>query len=478
MKATLVAINNASQVETQTYGPIGLSDTARTYKWRMKIRSNYNKRTFYNDGNIDIADVIKLGFRIDDGYDSDEGNLVVIKGPGWVEKTGTVTRSYIYGLSPTEWTEVEFTATFRTNGGSIQLLIALSPIGQAVFVPGYFFEINDVRVTDDTGKVLLNYSGPPNFPLGSRMENVAWNGNFSDPIAWVCTRAGSPGLWSAIRLFDAFNAFKDPYLYGAKVIFPWGAMYGGDGDGSITVGNGQLVSVKGTSSYTEAQSVDEACLCAVAYELITESWNIPVGSFVFRYNYDGNTDLRHGPGVGTADRTLPGTFAVAVTRSVSFLCDVANATARMLMMRPKYPFLTKAPASFTAVPLTPAQTRFVPGPTGNWYQIVGVSIPTYAAGVLTFLGNNYGMIQTLLYPLVKGRTYRIRYNISATNAGASANLYLRNTSAQAENAFTFDMALGLHEGTFIPSLDGDIQVEFLSNGSASFGINYIRLYAE
>lgn len=476
VKSTLVAINTADQVELDSRG-LGTSIVARTYKWRMKIRTNFNEESYLDNGNIDVQNAIKLGFQLDNGYSSDTGELKIIHGPGDVIATGNVARSYLIHLSKDEWTEVEYTTHF-TAIGTVNLLIGMAPQGQPYWKEGeHFFEINDVVVIDDLGREHLNFSGAPNYPLGARVENAAWTGLFADPVAWVCSLAGSPGLWDAIFMYDALNSSKDPYGYD-YVGGAWKVYEAAAGPGVADVAPNDIYAISNAQGYIGIGEVLVPCI--VPYELVTVDYHaVASGSGPWCVRMGGVTanDISFGA-VGTYDGPTDKTIgATPSDQSVVLYAQNPNGVIHTskLLVHPKYPFLTKAPSSFTATVVDKVYSSLIPPDV--WCGD-GSYKPTYSAGTQV-MGQYQGMFQQIYPAPVAGKTYRLRVNVTAIAGTPNFQLYVADFSGANVGTFAIGAGTGMKEITFVCPAKG-VKFNITNQGAAgsSVTVDYARFYAE
>jgi len=296
------------------------------------------------------------------------------------------------------------------------------------------------------------------FRVGDRLENISWDGKFSTPIAWVCATGGNPGIWKPVYLFDALNSTKDPYFYG-YASNPW------------LVGGSPILS--GLLTAPTGSSITQSAPCLVTNELVTyEETIVSSPGGVSSSPRISNSGLGNSstPGSRSIDHLVSG---VANPLQVFFTGGSGNIVLSKCLVRPKYPFLTKAPASFTALP--PVASTYNSGLFNVWNILsVGLGI-TYAAGELTM--GAFTDLFILCVPLVKGKTYRLRINI--TVAAPSDTITIRVGSGGNFQQIAAAGDIGIKEATFV-ALGGESSISVVngSNAGTPPKINYARFYAE
>lgn len=312
--------------------------------------------------------------------------------------------------------------------------------------------------------------------VGDRLENTAWTGLFSSTIAWVCTSAGTPGTWKAVTLFDSWAASKDPYFQ-SFIGVNWWTNQSTSPATSVIDANGLTILVGSGAQPTGASILAE---CAVRYELVTVEYLITakVGNNI-SYLQNGsdavNRVVLNNPTVpvsGTQDFTL----AVTTPEDKRFwiysnLNNSSGMTFRKALSRPKYPFLTKAPASFAALPsVRPANLS-----PHTWYlQTAG---PTYAAGEITVASSGQ-IVQQSPNLYYAGKVIRFRCNIVTLTAGALPYCYTLGMDGTT-NQFAVPVATGIQEITItLTRTVREVRFGNHSSATASFSFNYVRFYAE
>ena len=308
--------------------------------------------------------------------------------------------------------------------------------------------------------------------IGDRLENTAWDGKFSTPIAWVCVGPGNPGTWKAVNLFDAKNSSFDPYLYSYIGPGKWST------EGSITpiISNGSLA----FGPFTSGQYLQEVgpCPCAVAYELLNLSLVATVsgagGSIVLRAAQDATNALALATPGGTASLDITVASSAPTPGIIVLLANAVGCSGVITkaLIRPKYPFLTGAPSSFAALPSTLAN-QWILGNNDVWYVVAGAV--TYAAGALSFIVNTSGLIQNVTKYLVK--TIRIRINITAINAGSIPYVTVSTQSGGEIARYMFTAALGIQERVLLTPSNG-MNIAIADQTTNGFSIDYVRLYSE
>lgn len=304
--------------------------------------------------------------------------------------------------------------------------------------------------------------------VGDRLESTVWNGTFSNPIAWVCTAAGTPGTWAEVDMFDAWAASKDPYFY-SYIGGVWSQFV--EGNATIAINNAILTLAGGSTGRAVAHTFNIEC--SVPNELVTvEAFCVTRtgGTTEFAGSGDyANKVAQSGTGAFSADATL--TNATAAKKLEAFQAANFSSTYSKILIRPKYPFLTKAPSSFAALPaVIPAS----PLPDTFYLTAAG---PTYAAGVIT-LGNNRGVTEKTNYIIPAGKTLRCRCNITTLLAGAVPAVYVGNIDGTS-NIYFFPLVSGIGEITF--TIFKDVKsVSFMNHSTASdtFSFDYVRFYSE
>ena len=125
------------------------------------------------------------------------GAIKIISGKAYVlGSTVNPCEFLVGGLSDIEDSVVELSADVVSNGfafesSSIPDYSGTAKVGNAAIIGSFV-------ATDPTGKVLFEANGAPRFQTGDRLENTAWDGSQTTPIAWVCVATGNPGVWHAV----------------------------------------------------------------------------------------------------------------------------------------------------------------------------------------------------------------------------------------------------------------------------------------
>jgi hypothetical protein len=398
------------------------------------------------------------------------------------DNVGLLARAQTVDLSTTEWTRCQITADIPTVGCRVE--VGLS--GRAIL--GWGAQLTDgveEGVYTKTTTAMAPVGTPPegatevvisaNGILGDRLENVAWDGKFTTPIAWVCTQTGFPGTWSSVYLFDLMNSNPDPYFYGKFDAAEWKTEIG-SGTGTITL-SPELGAVITCGTSASAILVRSGIKCIVPYELVTIEYNCT--------KVAGSTTIR--PGSSPHTPTL-GARAVDLTMLSTSTADLrvggltasSELTLKELVVKPKYPFFGKTPPSFSAA-LTPAPGTYDLA-TGQWWN-VGTTV-SYAAGNLTFVAANARMIQQFDSFFIPGKTYRIRVNIVTNPAGAVFKLALTNINESAwiqEAIICNDGTTGVKEITFtVNTVNAAPLIKMLLINTTVQGVvvNYVRIYQE
>ena len=310
-----------------------------------------------------------------------------------------------------------------------------------------------------------------NWRVGDRLESTVWDGKFSSTIAWVCTAAGTPGTWAAVTMYDAWASNKDPYIY-SYIGGAWSQFV--EGNATIAINNAILTLAGGSTGRAVAHTFNIEC--SVFNELVTfEAFCLTRtgGATDFAASGDyANKVVQSGTGSFSADATL--TAATAAKKLEVFQAVNLTSTYSKILIRPKYPFLTKAPASFAALP--PSYPIILPE---TWYADANV---TYAASALIFgFGTTTaGIYQRVPYWIPPGRVLRARVNITALDAGAAPSVCYYGSGGSWQFA-TLPASTGMKEITFnVASPYGLITFGIHQpNGSTgTFSIDYVRFYIE
>lgn len=312
--------------------------------------------------------------------------------------------------------------------------------------------------------------------VGDRLENAAWDGLFTTPIAWICVGPGEPGTWKAVYLFDALPATEDPYFY---------SFIGASGVWQIEQGSGFVMSPMSlvfNSGAAQAYLIQSNLSCCVPYELLTysiEALAVAGGQIQWRPG-DQNAINVGTPGIYVGDVTLAATVALPNQAKLGAASAGVTATLKSALVRPKYPFLTTAPSSFTGVPPNQVPANPVAAVPDTWY--CGGTPPTYAAGVLSLIPYQPLFIRPS-QGIVVGKTYRVRVNI--TTAGTVTTTlgltFLKADGTQTSSPVTIDATTtGIKMITMVAPVDA-IAIAIYSDtfgGGASFSIDYARFYSE
>jgi hypothetical protein len=315
---------------------------------------------------------------------------------------------------------------------------------------------------------------------GDRVENTSWDGKFSTAIAWVCTVGGTPGTWSPVYTYDWYNSAPDPYFVSYVGSGKW-LIDISAGTGTASVSNGSVVLASGTSSYSGAYN--NQVKCVVAYELVTVEYVCTAASLLnaIRLGADIITDTVASVGTGSFDKTLSSLLATpnqlaAYTKAVG-----ETLTLTKLAVRPKYPFLSKAPSSFAALPVM-FEYNSQSGVIDVWYSSSSAPV-TYLAGVLTFPASNALIWQRLDKPLIPGKTYRIRINMTLNPTGSVFTVITSDELWSIWNItnISVDGTTGMKELTFTIPSDGKVHNKIMiqaRGATAGQKIDYVRLYLE
>ena len=385
-------------------------------------------------------------------------------------------------MSSTFWNRFSVVGTTINQGSSVEIELTDST-GMFIWgmqqvdgpLPGVYTKTTTATLPPGTppfaGATELNLAQTV---VGDRLENTAWDGKFATPIAWVCTVGGNPGTWKAVNLFDATNSNIDPYFYSYL-----GFCYASSSTatGSIDISSGIcLITQTGAGG---VNCVQDNVKCIVPYELVTVEWNFRSFTGAVTGVEVGVGDVSLGSkiaGAGSQDATLPST---QVNSRIGIgLTQIGSAISSKFLVRPKYPFLAKAPSSFTALPTARAyNANTIPLP-GIWYYDPSFPV-TYAAGVYTFPATSF------IYQAVNvksGQVIRVRDNVTV-NAGALGNsIAALRTIAWTQIGINYDIpdVVGINEATMAMPINAEsvafVVVQNIGTGPVS--INYLRFYAE
>lgn len=403
---------------------------------------------------------------------------VVTSGPGKV--LGTVPgidSQYIIGnLSQTEETVVEYYFTMSAGSTGRAVFYPSSNPGLSSIANQSLF-VSSIEVVDVTENVQLQkLTGVGAYATGDRLENIAWDGKFSTPVAWVCIAPGNPGTWKAVYAYDAINSTKDPF-FTSYVGGVWATKDIAAGTGTVEFTSGGLVVDRNTSGYAGVLSVNGACECAVPYELITEEWDVPSGVALTRKGSVDNDRSRSG--VGTQDMTLHANTGILKNYGV-YGTNVTGNVIKKLLVRPKYPFLTKAPSRFTALPTQLGLGA--PGALPDTWYVDPIYPVTYAANALTFTAIYSSLMQKIVFK--PGRTYRARINFTVNTNGSVNRLVLTNDDfSQSYVVASLSDGVGIKDVTFTVPTNltwAPVKIVLQPTQAAGAGnkIDYIRYYSE
>jgi len=403
-----------------------------------------------------------------------------------VDPSGAVMSQQSY-VASTSWTRFQVSGSTINMGYGAQIFLD-NATGIYVWgmqqvlgtVPGAYTKTTTARLPVGTPPFAgaLEQLDVPGSILGDRLENTVWDGSFSTPIAWVCVASGSPGTWKAVYLFDAKNSNKDPYLFSYSGSSSWASITSAP---QVTFGNGSLIVVNiPITSSVELRGLAECC---VVYELCTMETNIPSASGYFFFSHiwlapggDGNGQRVgiDGTGVISKDFTIasPVTFPKLSFWQFYNQSALGSFVCKKLLVRPKYPLLTKAPSSFAAAPtaLTRNNISALTTLTDKWYS---ESLYPYAAGVITCVSNQ-PLWQKIL-GLVTGKTYRVRMNVVTFN-GDFAIVPCDSTGNGLGSNILFPTGTGIKELTFV--MPAGAYGVFIITSSTGSQIDYVRLYSE
>lgn len=315
---------------------------------------------------------------------------------------------------------------------------------------------------------------------GDRIMNSLWNGQINPgntqgdgcEIGWVCVKGGIPGIWKPVFGFG-YGINKDSYF---KSFAGGSGLWTSLDTGSSTSVFGENGVTLNTDAGSNTAGLQQSNVpCCVPNELVVLDWTVSsrVNNALFRIRMAQDVSSQTADGASNSvEKTIANGASTPGQLWIYNITASSSIKVNKVVVRPKYPFLTKAPSSFTAAP-SGAQARGVPGTLGIWEAISGLPSPTYSAGNV-ILGSNYGIIQSLPSALIPNKTYRVRIN--RVTAPGSLQLFMRRIGNLNPVSVTITLATGIQEVTFSTIYSDVYQLEIYS-AAADNQFNYVRLYA-